>query len=58
MQLEAKQRANSVPIHNFRQKFRSAKLLPETQFTVHNFHHPRFKYPIHAMTRRFLSQTP
>ncbi|GEM_PF-3414383 len=44
MQLEAKQRANSVPIHN-------------SQFTVHNFHHPRFKYPIHAMTRRFLSKT-
>jgi len=42
MQLEAKQRANSVPIHNS---------------PVHNFHHPRFKYPIHAMTRRFLSKT-
>jgi hypothetical protein len=23
-------------IHNFRQKFRGAKLLPETQFTIHN----------------------
>ncbi|OQY43659.1 MAG: hypothetical protein DRR08_32285 [Candidatus Parabeggiatoa sp. nov. 2] len=26
---------NPKKIHNFRQKFRGAKLLPETQFTIH-----------------------